>query len=601
MQHFSSSALRRFAVAGPVLAAILAMLTGCPTPDSTPLPNSLPDTRLANVPNNDTIGVNIDQGVIPEQTLYWVGDDPDGYVVGYRYRWIDLRRGVTDSTRWVTLVNLTNIAGSPLDTFIVVYPSAPSVYRIYNFLATIRSTDLTTINSIQDRLATGRYFAVPYTSGPIEGDSIRGADPVQVEAPNKGTFIFNSPADSNQHRFEVKAIDNSDSEDPTPATVYFWTRRSPGPIVFVASGPSLARPEFVLRCPTQRNLGLTFTFGGFDASTNEREYSWTVDDSTINWSPWSSNPRAVVTAGNLLPMPTDTHYVYVRGRNRWGVISAVAFRPFRAIIPAIDDPAYPRKILFLNNTRNTVYPSLPTGEIPTDTLNNFYTSILDSLGFAGRYEVWSRRTGSSFTFPSRTKLAEFGLVIVAAENRILPPLAGAGWVFEGDKVAALTEYLNIGGNLIWSGTPDIKKIIASSAFNTFTSYVFHMSSGVNPLTPFIEEPGPNFIGATGRAGYPNITLDPVKTPPDSIGLRYISVHWPEGFGEPILTWRHATGSFLFQGNPLGIRYESPDATPGPYCRRTFSVVFFGFPLYYAERSQAIAALRQAIADVHFEP
>jgi hypothetical protein len=591
--------LNRTVLLPVILGSLVLLLAGCPTPDNPPFPNSLPDTRLANVPDNDTIGVNIDQGVIPEQTLFWVGDDPDGYIVGYRYRWIDAHRGAPDTTSWTTLVNLTNIAGSPLDTFMIVHPRARSLYRIYNFFATIRSSDQSTINDIQDRLATGRYFAVPYNSGPVDGDSVRGADPVQIEAPNKGTFIFNSPADSNQHRFEVKAVDNSDSEDPTPATVYFWTRRSPGPVIFVSTGPTLTAPQFVIRCPTEVAPGLTFTFGGYDASTNERQFSWTCDDSTQGWSAWSDQPRAVVTAANLLPTGTDTHTIFVRGRNRWGVISGVAWRQFRALIPAFDDPAYPKRILVFNNTRDLNYPVLPNGAIDSTSIKDFYSEILDSCGWAGRYDFYVRHKGTAFPWINRTLLMQYTTVLFVAEARITIPFGGSGWQLQVDKLDSLREYLYMGGKLIWSGSPAIKALFGGGGYGRFSTEIFHCAAE-GFVTPFREDPEPNFIGTIGRSGYPSITLDPAKVPPDSLGLRYISTHYPRGFGETIFEFNDRLGRLGYQNAPLGIRFQGMPADPGPTCRGTYSVVYFGFPMYYANKSQAIQAMRKALQDINAE-
>lgn len=598
MQRLDSDMLKRMRLILTVAGSLVFLIWSCDVPNNSPFQNTLPDTRLANIPANDTIGRNIDQGVIPEQTLYWAADDPDGYIVGYRFRWIDMHRGNPDTTPWTTLLNLTNIAGSPLDSFITVHPMSPSVFRVYNFFATIRSTDADLISRLQDQLGTGRYFAVPYTSGPIEGDSVKGADPVQVEAPNKGTFIFDSPADSNRHRFEVKGIDNSDADDPTPATVYFWTRRSPGPVVFFSGGPTLAYPPFVIRCPTQRNVGLTFTFAGYDASTNDREYSWTVDDSTMGWSPWSVDPRAIVTAANLLATGTDTHTAYVRGRNRWGVVSATAARRFRAVAPAIDEPNWPTRILVFNNTRDSNYTTMPSGAISAPAIESFYSDILDSLGFAGRYDFYNRRRGgNTFGFIERMVLSRYALVIIATENRISIPFGGARWQMEGDKQDSLREYLNYGGKMIWSGSPSIKTFFGGGGYARFASEIFH-TAAEGPVTPFREDPGPNFIGARGRSGYPDMTLDPAKVPPDSLGLRYISVHYPRGFGETVLEWQHRLGDPLYQGAPLAVRYLAPPPSTGPFCRQTYSVVYFGFPLFYVEKSQAIQAVRKALQDLN---
>lgn len=579
----------------PVLAAAVFLLVfawSCDIPDNAPLSNSLPDTRLANVPDDDTIGVNINRGVIPEQTLYWTADDPDGYIVGYRFRWIDEYRDLRDTTPWTTLLNLTSIGGAVLDTFIQLHPNAPSAYRVYNFLATIRASDQETIRGIQDRLATRRYFAVPYTTGPVPGDSIIGTDPVLVEAPNKGTFIFNSPADSNRHRFEVKGIDNSDADDPTPATVYFWTRQSEGPIVFFPPGPppqpDNTMPRFIIRCPTFRNPGLIFHFGGFDRTTEEREYSWTVDDSTVGWSPWNVETFDTVTAADLRSASPDSHIIYLRGRNRWGVISQVVWRYFRAITPVIDTLTGPSRILLYNNTRDRNYSSAPDGAINRDSLMTFYMEVLDSAGWAGRYDTLSRTT----RFPRRIELSKYHAIVFVADAYITPPFGGATiWQLK-HQVDSLREYLNYGGKMVWSGSPKIASLFESS-YPAWANQFFHLSSPApNPL--------PSFVGARGRLGYPDIAIDTSKVRPDSlgrVGLRDLSINLPQRLAVAIYDWRHRTNDPFYEGYPVGVRYNGSQAQPGPWCRETYSVVFFGFPLYYMQKAQAIQAMRKALEDL----
>ncbi|HSD63521.1 MAG TPA: hypothetical protein VLB50_06965, partial [Ignavibacteriaceae bacterium] len=55
-----------------------------------PNPNDLPNTTLANIPRDgDTL--------FALQTLYWDGEDNDGYVKGYQYRYITHRLMIGDS------------------------------------------------------------------------------------------------------------------------------------------------------------------------------------------------------------------------------------------------------------------------------------------------------------------------------------------------------------------------------------------------------------------------------------------------------------------------------------------------------------------------
>ena len=73
---------------------LIMVLTGfavatwtCKYPTGPQNPNTPPHTRLANVPANDTIARYIQRNAFPELQLDWVGDDPDGYVIGFQYRW----------------------------------------------------------------------------------------------------------------------------------------------------------------------------------------------------------------------------------------------------------------------------------------------------------------------------------------------------------------------------------------------------------------------------------------------------------------------------------------------------------------------------------
>ncbi|MFN0157356.1 MAG: hypothetical protein ACKVRP_04700 [Bacteroidota bacterium] len=575
-------------LAGFGISALVAslILLSCENPSGEPYPNSLPDTRLANAPANDTTAQYILQGAIPEQTLYWVGDDPDGFLVAFKFRWIDYHNAGPDSTPWVTLLNLTNLSGTPLDTLILVSPTAGSLFRVYNFFATIDPAERALIDAIVDSLVTGRMFAVPYPNGPVLGDSVQGADPVQVEAPTKANFIFNSPADSNQHRFEVKAVDNSDAEDPTPAFVHFWTLRSPGPILFQPTGPSTGTAPFILTCPTERLPGLTFGFSGLDPSTDERVYSWSIDD-TIHWSEWSSIPSALVSGSDFQQTGSDTHTIFVRARNRWGVLSQIVSRRFRARIPNLDLPGWPRRTLFINNTRST-----GAGGIDSNSVNNFYREVLDSLGKRDSMDVWTLQ-GRGFAWPGPDVIQNYSSILISAEQWVTVFIGGS-WRFDAGDQAQVQAYLSIGGKLIWSGTPNIQNMILG--YDNWSVLVFHVAS--TSQVPFAQNTALDFIGVSGANGYPAIELDTTKVRADSgYAIRNIALCYPSGFGQTTSYFVSKSGNPFFDDNPVGIRYLAPPPT-SPGCRQMFSVVHMGFPLYFAKKSHVIQSLKKAYSDLN---
>jgi hypothetical protein len=587
---------------------VLIVLQSCTNPEGSLNPNSPPETRLANVPANDTTAIYLTQGVIPEMVLFWAGDDPDGYVISFRYTWTTFYHGNIIRKDSVNLLNLATIGGTALDTLVAVSELARrtpgATFRIYNYLATLDPDDPATKDRIFDSLATLRPFLVPYPSGLIATDIIFGLDPLNNEAPTKGIFIFDSPADSNMHRFQVWAIDNSEVADPTPATTNFWTLPSPGLTVSITGGPTTATNAFVLRYPTERNPGLTFTFAAVDPSTNERDYSWSVDD-TLHWSRWDPEPSAVVSAASFQETGSDTHTFFLRGRNRWGVISPVVSRQFTASIPAIDDPNWPRKTLIINNCR-ILGPGIPAVWMPavdTTSVNNFYKEVMDSLGrqFGADYDIWttaSHATPTDYLFPSRLTLSQYTSVVLLSEQELPVLGAGAQGKIRQPKQDILAEYLNIGGKLIMSSSPAILRTM--TPYHGFADEFFHvLTDSSQPPLPFLQNETYDFIGTFGRLGYPNLTIDSAKVanfPADAdYAIKNIALNYPRGFGQTIYEFNSKADSSLFERSPLSVRYLAPPAIPP--ARQTYSLVYFGFPLYYMEKSGVISAMRKAFEDI----
>ncbi|MBM2841233.1 MAG: hypothetical protein HW412_1761, partial [Bacteroidetes bacterium] len=82
----------------------------CKYPSGPQNQNTTPDTRIANVPANDDTARYIGRNAFPEVQLQWVGNDQDGYVVAFQYRWVSTRPGQPFPApgNWTTVLNLTN-------------------------------------------------------------------------------------------------------------------------------------------------------------------------------------------------------------------------------------------------------------------------------------------------------------------------------------------------------------------------------------------------------------------------------------------------------------------------------------------------------------
>jgi len=599
-------------LAGFLLVSALLMF-GCDTPEGALKGNTPPDTRLANVPANDTIALYISQGAIPQETLYWVGDDPDGYVIAFQYTWTDLFQGTTGTNDTVTLMNLSTVGGLAIDTLVLVpeitLRTPGALYRIYNFLATLDPDDAGTRESLVDSLATLRPFLVPYPSGLLATDWIKGADPLFNEAPNKGVFIFDSPADSNMHRFEVWAIDNNEVIDPTPATINFWTLPSPGLTVNFANGPSLTTFSWVLRYPTERTPGLVFGFGAVDASTNERDYTWSVDD-TMHWSAWNPQASGTVTGTHLQETGSDTHTIFLQGRNKWGVLSPVVSRQFRAAIPPLDDPNWPQKTLLLNNTRITSNTTWMPG-VPADSVSNFYREVLTSIGKTEGvdYDIFTT-SANSYAFPPLETIIEYTSILLVAEQEISSAPFGE-LTRIGTKRTTIQTYLDLGGKLIFSGPPNVSLLfsLTTADWSLFADDVFKVLTEMSqPPFPYTVNQAYDFNQAMGILGYPSIAVDTTKLPAVATGaIKNIGVNFPRGFGQTIYEFgaktdtvfflNPLTGGFTaFNGSPIGSRFLAPPAIPPG--RQTFSAIYFGFPLYYMEKSAVVEALRKSFEDIN---
>lgn len=593
------------ALAAMSLVGIVLGLISCEFPKSAPLGNSLPETRLANIPANDTIAQYISLGVRPEVQLYWLGDDPDGYVIGYRYRWTDVYRGQRVEQPYRTILNLVSIGASPLLRVMMVRGTPRSLPEMYRFFSTLTNQDQNLINQINDSLATGRPFAVPYKTGIVPGDSVVGADSIMHRSPTTGQFIFDSPADSNMHIFEVASIDNSGEVDPTPAIVHFWTLRSPAPIVTVTApvvntdiSSGLAdTDQIAIRYATDRFRGIRIDFTAIDQSTDERVFQWAVDDTVdpAAWSPWQESTTAYVTASSFRPIVSGWHRFYVRAKNRWGVLSNIATYnhssgqgSFKATVPEIDSPGYVPRTVIIN-----AFPP-GTGALGSPDSNQvkaFYSEVMDSVGLTDKFDIRSGPLTWLDQSASVIYLGRYSTVIFLVERK-LPVIGAAPYQLNTGRQANLRRYLQAGGNLVFVGPID-STVFSGTPFSNFAYVYFHR-------TGHRRNDALDCVGMAGVLGYPDIRIDPNKLPADSLGaVRFVLSSIPVTFGETIGQFVSRTNDLAWQGAPVAFRYLAPEPTPP--ARRTFSVVNFGIPLYFCQKSSVIQAMRKALTDVHQLP
>ncbi len=582
-------AIRFFSAACAAVGLSLFIAT-CKYPNEPAKENTVPQTRLANIPANDTLAQYINLNAFPELSLSWIGDDPDGYITAYRFRWTDYIGGQqSGSTGWTTILNISR---DGWENVLAVKGNPASIFDIYNYLVTLGPNDTSIVRIIGDSLFTQRPFAVPYKGGVVATDSLIGLDRQVLQTPTTGTFIFNSPVDSNLHRFEVLSIDNKDAEDPTPAVVNLWTLVSPGSVVLIDSIPPAN--SLCIRHATDRFRGLRFIYRSLDPNnTNDLTFSWSVDD-TVSWSPWSQDVFAYVTASSFKPIASGTHIFYARAQNRWGVISPIVSRSFSAVVPDFDDPNYVQRILVINGTPHT-NTAVSITAIDTNKVRAFFSEVLDSIGKANKYDFFTIATPRlpADRFPTDVIFGKYSLVIYLLETPL--PILGSGiYKLDADKQAYINRYLTAGGNVIISGIPDILK--AFNNYDLFAQTVLHIYPP--SIIPLVQNNARDFGGVFGRLGYPSVLLDPAKitfSADSGAAFKFIAANFPLGFGETISTFDSYSNNPLFEGLPLGVRFQAPD--PVPPARRTYSIVYFGWPTYFGLKSSVIESFRKAVSDV----
>jgi hypothetical protein len=587
-----NATVRWFAAASAALT-IIVVGWSCKGTD-VPLGNVAPITRLSNVPPTDTFIVTKN----PLLTLNWVGDDPDGFVVAFRYRWT-FRLNAQSPFVYKPYSTVLNIIVS---NFALMTDAGPNnVANVYHYFSTLPPEGLN--GDSANALDSGRVLS-------IAGSRVWASNPKVIRFPvhrnpNSGTFIFDSQDSLNPHTFEVSAIDNEGLVG-APASVSFGTPRVPPPQTQITGSPS--DTVLVLDQITDTFTGATFTFQGFDPNSRTIDYSWVVDkdqwpQDNIPWSPFSSATTASVTASDFPDKYQTSHTFYVRGRNEFGSIDTLGYyvhttfdgnnnptgfdtiysrAKFNTLYPIFRRPGYQQRILILNDCYK--WPDPGTVARPTVAqVDAYYSAMFDALGKSGKYDIFDviddSRAGIHI-FPGRGQLGQYSSIVflqdVLDDLHTAGPTHGIG----GSREKILRDYCYVGGKLIitaWA-LP-----FALNGSQDFVQNIGHMQAGLTDLTRA------NFIGARGDKGYPDISVDisRIDTASSGPGLTFLWAGRPYGFGEIIYRYDAANNFLPYEGASIGVRYIGI----------TYSVVYLGFPLYYMNPASATETMRAAMNDI----
>ncbi len=611
-----------------IIAAVLVplLLAGCTEPKEpgTKFANKDPETRLSNVPPPGTISTS------PLVSLSWLGDDADGFVVAYRYRW-SFQQSDTSAVEYKPYTYILNImAGTGEASLALILLGdetvAPAVYKYFSTLPP-EGLDTASLNL----LARGDTLYV-------EGVGLYASNPDDErypthENPSRGTFIFDSQDSLNPHIFEVSAIDNNGVVDGTPAAVDFSTPLVPPPDVEVVDGPGfldLSTTTFsdtviVLDDLTDTYEGILFRFQGYDPNSRTIEYSWVVDRDLwppesleAKWSPFSLDPTARIKGTDLRDHYATDHTIYVRGRNEFGSISTRGFftRPsttgedttwayahFRTIYPEFARvPATEKRILLINNTFNWDTLAQPPVRPARADLLQYYTELYDAVGLAGKYDIYTipyDRITLSSVWPGLGLFGKYSMIHIVGDvgNAVykLPTISSGA---QEDLLA----YCYAGGKLLVNGWNLTRGDIIPPSTNFWNNilHIFNQTPTLNYRFPvYAQYQGAYHQTIPDASQYPEAPVDQLKL--DTAwhgGMPSFHIYQAYGFGEIIYRFDAVDDNAFAQQSPQ----EFPQPLEGGvvgirYIGLTYDVIYLGFPLYYTEQPAAIEVLRKALRDL----
>jgi hypothetical protein len=248
---------------------------------------------------------------------------------------------------------------------------------------------------------------------------------------------------------------------------------------------------FVLPETTLTWKGLTFRVSAFELETMtgdtfeqflpyEFSYAW---DNFSNWSEWSIDDEFVFTKGNTPEFSADgTHTFYLRARDDALAVGALDSISIITVTPTMS----PKKVLVIDASRSDINgaPGRPTDQ----EVDDFYDLVLTNAGLLS-YSTFENSTKN--TPPNPSDLASFSTIIYHSDDFVNPK------VKEQD---VLTQYLDIGGNLIIGG----QQVMSSSGF---TSSNMETYFGVESFK--IQEKS-DFLGTKPVSNYPVLLPDSLK-------------------------------------------------------------------------------------------
>ena len=566
------------------LAAVGFGLLGCgltEPKESAAKANQLPDTEITAGPRENGVSSYFVQ-------LYWKGEDLDGTVESYILTVDGQTTTVTrrDSTFKFSAANQDEqhtVSVAAVDDAGGVDPEPATL----TFTATnVPPNTEIMIEGNPAQGATfglGAVFTIVAVDDPDNGPEFSYRYKIDdngtwSEWQETGTFEFSQTSEfgllpEGQHTFIAQVRDNGLAVDETPARFRVVVSKDVKPVVALQStihGAPFYQDSTAFSYPQGNSLAFswsaTFTYAGA-VSAGSR---YRIDGGA--WTEYSKD----ISATALDNVSAGRHSIEVQAQDIGGLVSDVALFSYQIIEAPMN-----QGILVVDDGDGQFGRN--------DNVDMFYQDVLTALGI--QPTMWDIRTNGALT-PGKG-IGNYSTVIWQSDEAFFREFP--------KHIQLMSQYLTLSGNLWISGWKTLQNISGSVNTN-----IDHSPDNVTSRPPnadftygFLKihssnqaaAAPPDYTGSIGQAGHPDLNVDAAKNfvPAFQNRLGYAEIMTPRSEvaeAQGIYTFVSSTGNPTFQGNLSGVKYLGSD----------YKVAVFGFPFYFANNDEAIAAARVILTD-----
>lgn len=376
------------------------------------------------------------------------------------------------------------------------------------------------------------------------------------------TIAFESSDDVNYQVLEVKAVDNKNGVDPTPATRTFYTTKVKSPETNILK-PVQDGEYFILPHITDYWHGIPFTFQGSDEDGEVVSFSYQVDNEP--WSEWISDTTVYITPGYFSMPLSGMHSLKAKAKDNTDVEdptpAEVSFKLFEA--------SFNKSILVLDETFNGAGNVFSPNDEMVDT---FYDSVINR-----NIDSWDYTKDNGV--PSKDILGQYRLLIWHSDDK------DQNEVYKYQEY--LSDYLNVGGKLFLGGWKILDHLVnefPAKFTNDDFAFKYLRIARCDQQNVTATDP-PDFIGGLAQNGFPDVNIDSIRVIPFYYGkLPYVNILTPATFAEPISVYHSAFNRPGIEGEPCALSYYN----------EVTRVIFLAFPLYYVKQADARSFMDKAL-------